>query len=156
MSAAVVEKPTDIIICDICGAEITPEELNDGSSYGKLIGTVPSETVEPVELANHKLVQFSWPSYTKKIAARKQRAEDAGLSQNEEWKVAHDPIYDRKREYDLHAECVAGLLDAAVDLRIDVEAKRRRAAETVAKRNAKIIADAESRRAKSPTRRAAE
>lgn len=138
MSGATIEKPTEITICDICGGEITEEEMEDPQAIGKLVGRHGANKVPVVELPQHKLVKFTWPSYQK----RQERREVLQTAGEDRYS---DPLYERDRDYDLHAECVAGLLDAAVDLRADREKKAQKAAETVAKRNARIIAEAEKK-----------
>ena len=137
-----MDRPTNITKCDICGDEITDEQKQDPEMVARIFPYGANE-ITPITLPDFRVVKFDWPPWKGRMARREEMdAKVAPVRRGENW----DPLYERNRAYDFHAECLAGLLDAAVDLREARETKARRAAETEAKRNAKIIERAEQER----------
>lgn len=118
MSAKTIDKVVQerITVCDICGGEIEPQpaqEKDRDSEYSYNL-PVQGHRAPSVPLVAIPLVKFRWPS---KKAADQRRMElktrrDAG-----------EPVstYVSVNWYDLHGECIANLLEAAIALRVKKE-----------------------------------
>ncbi len=118
MSAKTVNKVVQerITVCDICGGEIEPQpaqEKDRDSEYSYNL-PVQGHRAPSVPLAAIPLVKFMWPS---KKAAERRKLE------LEIRKDAGEPVstYVSVNWYDLHGECIANLLEAAIALRVKTE-----------------------------------
>ena len=152
MSRDTVLAETDIRRCDLCGGEVEAVDADEADNLvnqdfdSALKDTIPDATI----LNGIGLLRFRWPS----PSLRKAKADEveAAITDDPEITSAYDAkatamrreMRDRYalRDYDLHAECVANLIDSAVALRVKREDKIKAEAEREAAKDARLLARA--------------
>lgn len=101
-----------ITVCDICGGEIEPQPADQDRRDSEYSYNLPIQghQAPSVPLAAIPLVKFNWPS--KKMRERRRM-------ELETRRDAGEPVstYVSVKWYDLHGECIANLLEAAIALR---------------------------------------
>lgn len=113
MSGKVIDKIVKerITVCDICGNEIEEKDRKDDPEYAHNLSISHRKLDRPIDRV--KQIKFRWPSAVlNKFLTEREKAETGKA-------FAHVPV----TWYDFHGECLANLVEAAVNLRLRNEAE---------------------------------